>query len=203
MNPVLTSLPSKNRLRTRYHFTSATFQICTHTRFFYGSGLAGTGVISRFPIRDDVLGYFASERPYLMADLAIGGRILSIISAHPLVIMGPGAAQAPGRADYAMMAEVAVKRGNTILAGDLNLTDQNEGYAEIMERGLIDAHRATGVGFGPTFPRRLPSGWSAPMIRIDYILMTEEFQPIASWVGGDGGSDHLPVLATLGWGDDA
>ncbi len=166
---------------------------------FHGSGLAGIGMLSRYPIQDEGLKYLASSRPYLVVFLEIGGRTLTVISAHPLVIMGPGADQADGRADYAMMAELAVEQGNTVLAGDLNLTDQNEGYAALMTRGLKDAHRESGFGLGLTFPRRLRSRWSTPVIRIDYILTTPDMQPVETWVGEDGGSDHLPVLARIAW----
>ena len=166
---------------------------------FYGSGLAGIGMLSRYPIQDEGLKYLASSRPYLVVDLEIDGRTLTVISAHPLVIMGPGAEQADGRADYPMMAELAAEQGNTILAGDLNLTDQNEGYAALMMRGLTDAHREAGFGLGLTFPRRLPSRSAYPVIRIDFILTTPELEPVESWVGEDGGSDHLPVLARIAW----
>lgn len=166
---------------------------------FYGSGLEGVGMLSRHPILDEGLKYLASPRPYLVADLEIENRTLTIISAHPPVIFGPGAAQDAGRADFAMLADMAVERGNTIVAGDLNLSDQNEGYAAIMRRELSDAHREQGYGLGLTYPRRFNSRWSTPVIRIDYILTTDELQPLESWVGKDGGSDHLPVLARIAW----
>ncbi|MFQ5922625.1 MAG: endonuclease/exonuclease/phosphatase family protein [Anaerolineales bacterium] len=166
---------------------------------FYGSGLEGIGMLSRYPIREEGLTYLTGPRPYLVVDLEIGNRTLTVISFHPPVIFGPGAAQAVGRADYAMMADLAVKRGNSILAGDLNLSDQNEGYAAIMTRELTDAHRESGLGLGLTYPRRFNSKLAFPVIRIDYILTTAELEPIETWVGEDGGSDHLPVLARIVW----
>jgi len=166
---------------------------------FYGSGLAGIGMLSRYPIQEEGLIFLASSRPYLVVDLEIGNRTLTVINGHPLVMFGPGAAQDGGREDYAMMADFAMARGNSILAGDLNLSDQNEGYAAIMTRGLTDAHRAAGFGLGLTYPRRFTPRWSYPVIRIDYILTTAELQPVESWVGEDGGSDHLPVLAKIAW----
>jgi endonuclease/exonuclease/phosphatase (EEP) superfamily protein YafD len=37
-----------------------------------------------------------------------------------------------------------------------------------------------------------------PLLRVDYIWYTEPIHCLNSWVGEDTGSDHLPVLATLG-----
>lgn len=166
---------------------------------FYGSGLGGIGMLSRYPILDEGLKYLASPRPYLVADLEIGNRTLTVISAHPPVIFGPGAAQDRGRGDFEMMADWAVEQGNSIVLADLNVSDQNEGYAVMMQRELTDAHRKSGFGLGLTYPRRFTSRWSTPVIRIDYILTTDELQPLKTWVGEDGGSDHLPVLARIAW----
>jgi len=68
-----------------------------------------------------------------------------------------------------------------------------------MRPELTDVHRAVGIGLGLTYPRRFNSRWSTPIIRIDYILTTSDIEPVDIWLGDDGGSDHMPVLATLGW----
>jgi vancomycin resistance protein VanJ len=164
---------------------------------FYGTGVDGIEIISRYPIDSEKVTYFASYRPYLIADLDVGERTLTVISAHPPVMLGPGEPAASGRADYVMLADLAMERGKTIVAGDLNLTDQHNGYSTIIARDLVDAQREVGFGFGLTFPRRLHLRQSVPPIRIDYILTTPDLRPIRTWVGEDGGSDHLPVLATI------
>jgi endonuclease/exonuclease/phosphatase family metal-dependent hydrolase len=166
---------------------------------FYGSGIPGIGMLSRFPIRQEGPKYFASPRPYLVAEIEVEGRLLTVVSAHPPVLFGPGAGKRRGYADYAMMADFATARGNTILAGDLNLSDQNEGYATMMRRDLTDAHRAAGFGLGLTYPTYFNTKETRPWIRIDYILTTQELKPLEAWVGEEGGSDHLPVLARIGW----
>ncbi len=167
---------------------------------FYDSGVDGIGMLSRFPFEEEGVQYLASWRAYLIADVEVGGRTLTVISAHPPVMLfGPGGPAGGGRADYGMLADLAMERGNTIVAGDLNLTDQDEGYSTIIKRGLADARREVGFGFGLTFPTELNTLKLPPLIRIDYILTTPDLQPIETWVGQDGGSDHLPVLATIGW----
>jgi endonuclease/exonuclease/phosphatase family metal-dependent hydrolase len=36
-----------------------------------------------------------------------------------------------------------------------------------------------------------------PVARVDYIFYTRGLHATAAWLGDDGGSDHLPVLARL------
>ena len=36
-----------------------------------------------------------------------------------------------------------------------------------------------------------------PVLRVDYIWHTAELTTLAAWVGGNAGSDHLPVLARM------
>src|SRR5688500_248378 len=36
-----------------------------------------------------------------------------------------------------------------------------------------------------------------PLPRIDDVWISDHWQPLDAWVGGDAGSDHLPVLALV------
>jgi len=166
---------------------------------FHGSGLEGIGLLSRYPILHERLEYLASPRPYLVADLEIDNRVLTVINGHPPVMFGPGAGEDDGRGDFAMVGDLATGKKPAVILGDLNISDQNEGYSALMRPELTDVHRAVGIGLGLTYPRRFNSRWSTPIIRIDYILTTSDIEPVDIWLGDDGGSDHMPVLATLGW----
>jgi endonuclease/exonuclease/phosphatase (EEP) superfamily protein YafD len=87
------------------------------------------------------------------------------------------------------------------------MTRRNSVYARFIAAGLRDAFAVAGTGRGWTLPRRL--GHSArfnhglhglplvPIARVDYIWFTRHLSAEAAWVGGDAGSDHLPVLARL------
>jgi endonuclease/exonuclease/phosphatase family metal-dependent hydrolase len=111
--------------------------------------------------------------------------------------LGP---EAPSFRDLSVLAEMAVTGSPAILMGDLNFSDQNKGYQILTEAGLEDTFRTAGWGFGSTYP--VKDGTVAPRspwYRIDFVLVTEELCPQRAWVGADGSSDHLPVLATLNW----
>jgi vancomycin resistance protein VanJ len=91
----------------------------------------------------------------------------------------------------------------TIVLGDFNTTDHSDAYANL-RTVLGDAHRASGWGFGHTFPSELGRYRELPIVprqvRIDLILYTADFVALESWVGATHAeSDHLPLYAVLGW----
>jgi vancomycin resistance protein VanJ len=166
----------------------------------YGTGISGIGLLSRYPLMEEELFELQGIHPYLRAELEIEGKRLTIIVAHPPVTFGPGAPEAPSRADMWVLAEMAIEARPTIVIGDFNFTDQNEGYQVLIGAGLVDAHRSAGRGLGLTYPlKNLSGAGRIPLIRIDHVLVTEDVCPERAWVGADGSSDHLPVLATLRW----
>jgi endonuclease/exonuclease/phosphatase (EEP) superfamily protein YafD len=65
---------------------------------------------------------------------------------------------------------------------------------------LGDTFREVGVGFGATWPRpvadELPT-WLPPIIRIDYIFHSTQFQAVEAVVDPFLGSDHLRTVGLL------
>jgi vancomycin resistance protein VanJ len=81
----------------------------------------------------------------------------------------------------------------TLILCDCNMTDTSETYAEL-SKAVRDSFQERGWGLGHTlFVQRIP----LPLQRVDYIWHTEEIEVIDSFIGPDGGSDHLPVIATI------
>jgi vancomycin resistance protein VanJ len=93
---------------------------------------------------------------------------------------------------------VAAADGPVIVLGDLNTTDQTENY-RILTRRLKDLHREIGWGFGFTFPDGkwgLHGFW--PIVRIDYVLFSEHFEPLQIKRGTPVyKSDHRPLFGRL------
>ncbi len=77
-----------------------------------------------------------------------------------------------------------------IVGGDLNSTSNNWVYA-YLTRGLRDAFREAGTGWGATFHARLP------LIRIDHVFVSDEWVVRRARVDADLFSDHRPVIAEL------
>jgi vancomycin resistance protein VanJ len=166
----------------------------------FADGMSGLGLFSRSPILQEDVHRSSGSRAFIDGSIATDGCRLRVLVAHPTVVFGPGAPQSPERASIPILADLASSGDRTVLLGDFNFTDQNEGYEILRRAGWVDAFRASGTGFGFTHPKR---SWSGPLLlpvlRIDFIFVTPGIHPVSTWVGQDGGSDHLPVLAELTW----
>jgi endonuclease/exonuclease/phosphatase (EEP) superfamily protein YafD len=84
------------------------------------------------------------------------------------------------------------------MAGDLNTTPWGTSLQQLLhESGL----KNTMVGFGvqPSFPVFIPKlhWWATPIIPIDQVLVSSQFETINRKLGKDTGSDHLPVVVDL------
>jgi endonuclease/exonuclease/phosphatase (EEP) superfamily protein YafD len=84
-----------------------------------------------------------------------------------------------------------------LLAGDFNFTGRGPQASVLARAGLVDVHDLVGTGRGTTWPDRTPLRWF-PGLRLDHIYMTEELTCTNSYVGQPFGSDHRPVIATVG-----
>ncbi len=79
-----------------------------------------------------------------------------------------------------------------IVAGDLNSTMHSWAYRTLSE-GLQDAFRQTGLEWGATYHARMP------LVRIDFVLASPEWEVVASTVPDVTFSDHRPLVVTLRW----
>ena len=81
----------------------------------------------------------------------------------------------------------------SIVLCDCNLTDTSRTYPQLT-RKLSDSFAEAGWGFGNTFQGE---DWKFPLQRLDYAWHTDRLRAIDAYVGKDGGSDHLPLLANF------
>jgi endonuclease/exonuclease/phosphatase family metal-dependent hydrolase len=81
-----------------------------------------------------------------------------------------------------------------VLSGDFNGTPDSWVYRRL-SRGLQDAYRAAGTGWGATYYS------SAPMFRIDFVLLGPEFEASSAEVRALGPevSDHRPLVVGFHW----
>ena len=168
----------------------------------YPGGIAGKGLLSRYPIREAAQLHLYPDRPDLRAVLAVDGRALTVIVAHPPPPrLHPGGFY-PNRSTAAQVAALTALTagdGATLLLGDLNLTPLHAGYGDLRRAGLRDAFGEAGRGFGFTLPRRWQGLPLLPFVRVDYVWHTAHLGAARAWLGPDAGSDHLPVCARLHW----
>ena len=175
----------------------------------------GSGTFSRLPIIDAQafqLGEHSNAFQHLR--LGVGEREIALFNVH-LASPDVRAREVRGRVPLVrafdsrrrdleldwLIAETERLSIPFVLAGDFNTSDGSRPYRAFSGRWR-DAFGERGWGFGHTFPaRRTP--WSVPfpirfpLIRIDYILSSQELAPSRAWVPRLAGSDHFPVVAEL------
>jgi vancomycin resistance protein VanJ len=100
-----------------------------------------------------------------------------------------------------LVSDFSQRDGPVVVVGDFNSTDQSGVYA-LMQEHLIDAYRASGWGFGHTFPAYSGSFRGIPIfplqMRLDMVFVSKDFRAARAWVSRTyGESDHRPLLTEL------
>lgn len=181
----------------------------------FPNGFAGKALLSRFPICKAELLDLGPVRPDMLAVIDIDGRSLTLLNAHPPPphpTWGGVRFDLPTWRQIQELAKLAMEADPCLLVGDFNLADTRLEYTYLRSAGLRDAFGDAGAGRGHTLPKRLGPwkrfliinrmlSWMPmlPMLRVDYIWYTQSIQVLEAWIGPDGGSDHLPVLAKVTW----
>ncbi len=167
------------------------------------NGFTGTAVFSRYPLSEQeyIPTLLGSQRVRVQVD----GVPLVFYNIHAAIPFGMGSVLTmdnsirSGEAS-ALLVRLATEHEPVIVAGDFNMTDLSGDYARITAV-MNDSYRAAGWGMGWTHAgplSRIPVLAEMRMLRIDYIFTGRGLRPLSAQVWPDsGGSDHLPVLATV------
>lgn len=155
---------------------------------------AGQGLLSRFPILEDA--FWVIELGHQRVKLDMGQSSVVLYNTHPVHPFRRWSfdSEVRNREIGELLRRAAQESGPVIIAGDLNMTDQAEHYAQLTAR-FMDVWRAVGRGLGHTFPeiRGLPL-----LARIDYIFISPHFRALDAQIWPtSGGSDHRPLWADL------
>jgi vancomycin resistance protein VanJ len=181
--------------------------------------LAGDAILSRYPIvaheqYDLHNGYLANDR----IEIEIDGQVVAIYNIHlylpqietlnfrppidnPFLNMVAKYNDTTRNNQINQLLDILESENKPfIVAGDFNMSDQAVKYSQFAQQ-LNDSFREAGVGLGATWPNaeivNLPTVFP-PLLRIDYIWHSDAWVTLDASVGPKLGSDHLPVIATLG-----
>lgn len=151
----------------------------------------GNAILSRYPIvdvvnrpmpnNDDLL----FDRAYMVATIDLGDRRVQIVATHLHHIEHESHHRLPQV--RALLEGVDWSRP-TILLGDLNAQPHREEIRLLTSAGLSTVQPPV-----PTYPAHRPRR------QIDYVLTTSHFAVIDVYAPETTASDHLPLVATLGW----
>jgi endonuclease/exonuclease/phosphatase family metal-dependent hydrolase len=169
-----------------------------------GLGIPGKALLSSFPITQAEWLELNPGRPDLLVTVNLAGRPIDVLVAHPPPPeLNRGIVQ-PREGTFEQfdrIVEIAAAAEHPfLLMGDLNETSLQARHDELESIGLQDVFGTVGSGNGFTYPNRispLPDFLIHPVLRIDYIWASAEWQLLSASVGDDIGSDHLPVIAHL------
>jgi endonuclease/exonuclease/phosphatase (EEP) superfamily protein YafD len=157
-------------------------------------GAFGSAVFSRFPLRDaDVP--FVAGLPSLRLTVDVDAkRSFRLFAVHTL---------APVNAEYAdrwraqfdfLNSQARAADLPVVLAGDFNATRDHRPFRRLADAGLRDAHDAAGAGWAPTWNAH---GLLPRLLRIDHVMVSDEFAVTGHRVGDAFGGDHVPVTVDL------
>jgi vancomycin resistance protein VanJ len=167
-------------------------------------GPAGLGLLAKRPLI--VRGPAEGGRVLRAGLLLDDGRILELLDVHPTRpayrMWGPIPVSLDTRARDEDVARIAAivdaldEPAATLVIGDLNGTSSEAGLA-VLEKHLVDAHAAVGMGPGFTWrPDRL-EGLDIGVLRIDHVMTGGWLVPETATVDCSGTGDHCRLLVTL------
>lgn len=153
----------------------------------------GALIASRAPLLDaSVIDIGGIEMPRAVLATAIGPvEVVCVHTKRPVT-----AAEHDGWvAEHEALAVLVRSRVHPlVLAGDFNATTAHRPFRDLLDAGIVDAHRARGDGLSNSWPR---DRHYPPLVRIDHVLATAEIAVAAVHNGTGRGSDHIPVRAEL------
>lgn len=169
-------------------------KLLPHSRGEAAPFASGTIVFSRFRL--------GASRPL---SLGHGGLDVQVRAPTPFRVLAvhtatPEAAPTPWLHDLETVhsrAEEAVKAGPTMVLGDFNATRDHEPFRGILGAGLRDAAEQAGSGWQPTWPTRHRKSWLRPLVTIDHVLVSRQFEAIRTRTVEVPNTDHLALVVEL------
>lgn len=156
----------------------------------------GIALFSRLPIDKLQTTYFGNDLPSITGELRWAGQTIRLVATHPLPPINPGNLQSQRDHLSAIADSLVDHRGPIILAGDLNCTLWSSTYRNLMER--LPTLRNSRESFGVL--GSWPTGFRSSLLRIpiDHCLVSDDLAVLDCRTGQAIGSDHLPLIVTLG-----
>lgn len=159
------------------------------------SGGGGTGIYSRFAMRDsEPLGRFSMANLVTTLDLGEGHSV-TLAAVHPMPPYPSPAWMWAAEMEKlgALLHERAADGNPMIVSGDFNSTYSHSRYRDILTDGFVDAGEQAGAGLVPTYPA---DRWYPAVIAIDHIVLRDAV--VGDYERVDlPGSDHHGLFATI------
>ena len=168
-------------------------------RYNYRTTGSNNALFTSYPLleaKTDALGVTTVGRTFsLVAKLKIGDDIVNILGVHPVIPVLPELSHIRNQQLDSFAQVGRDLKGKVIVLGDFNATPWSP-YFQRFERigNLQNTGKGQGIWASWYFNQTLKSRFIK--IPIDHIE-TRGFQPLKTWVGQAGGSDHKPIISVL------
>lgn len=153
----------------------------------------GVAMFSRLAINSAEIVYpGGAEVPSVTAQLEVGDRRLTVLGTHPLPPGSPSNFRLRNEQLDAVAKWVRSQTNPVVVLGDLNATPWSYYFRRfVSESGLVDSSKGTGIH------ATWPAGFFPLRIPIDHCLASPDIGVAGKMIGGNVGSDHLPVIVDL------
>lgn len=165
-------------------------------RFVHPTGSStGFGIWSVVPLRDAHIVTGPGAAVVAATLLPPGKPPIHMFVVHTVAPVGRGQYAVWSAQLRALGSDIRRTARPLIVVGDLNATSDMRQFQQATDH-LEDAAVQQGEGWRPTWPR----DWSLvpAFLRIDHVLYSSQLTVTSYRLGSDAGSDHRPILATLG-----
>lgn len=153
----------------------------------------GIALLSKFEMKSSIDYFDLNNKPSIIGDLNIKNQIFTIVATHPI----PPVNQASFMNRNKQLQNILSKRANfsknLIVVGDLNTSSFSNHFNELIKYHLKDSR--IGFGLQPTWP----AGYKILQTTLDHCLISHHLKVIERKTGEYLGSDHLPILITIGF----
>jgi endonuclease/exonuclease/phosphatase family metal-dependent hydrolase len=169
-------------------------ELLPHQRGVPDERAAGTMVFSRYPLGKATVFPLGNVGLDVRVRAPEPFRLLAVHTAQPV------RTPLPWLVDMQLvhrLARAAVDQDPTLVVGDFNATRDHEPMRRVLDLGLRDAAEESGSGWQPTWPTRYRDGWLRPLIAIDHVLSTDDFEAVGTRTVEVPHTDHLSVVARL------
>ncbi|MBX2859801.1 MAG: endonuclease/exonuclease/phosphatase family protein [Vampirovibrio sp.] len=155
----------------------------------------GIAVVSRYPLTDVKITPLGKLKlPMLIATVTVKGQPVSLVVAHPIPPTSQSNYEDRNLYLKALGNMIDQEQQNMVLMGDLNNTPWTPSFHQLLEEtGLHDSQM--GFGVQPSWPSDGPF----LQIPIDHVLVSQGVQIDSRRTVKISGSDHLAVVAELGF----
>jgi endonuclease/exonuclease/phosphatase (EEP) superfamily protein YafD len=153
----------------------------------------GICIFSKYELKNIKRKYLKTNSvPSIIADISFENKSITMIAAHPLPPANLKLMEMNKNQIIELCGLVKKSKANTILLGDLNVTNWSYKFKKLINAGLHDTRK--GIGILATWPVNF-----FIKIPIDHCLIKGDIKLLDLKMGPDIGSDHYPLICEFGF----